>query len=514
MKKYICFLLFVLLYLISCTSGAGECQDCFVAEDDEIKEVIVQSEDEMVSLCFKNKSAFAITIYKDSLREKAVCNIDSEKSAVITREKFSTDIVYYVTYNIRLSNDFVIPYYANESFIIVPSREKSFQNIVIASPASLKIQSSYVILENESNQEIIFKYGASELIFLDSIGGFTNKSSVILPYESGLYKINPVNFDDISSYCITTVSGSICNLEEKLISFKPGTVYKIIIKNTSRGKAECSLKSVSYFNSSTTVTEGLTEITDVNLTYITGSSTKVTARKIPIGLSLSSIELPDLKRSGYNFTGWYYYNKKIIPGYIALDDVTLYGQWKLIYYTADNLNQMELSNLENEYTINVNGIITASDLDIIASKIKKANKNITLNLRGATGLSEICSGGISSSRFSNCNYLKSIILPESLEKVGNYAFTYCYYLDCVEISEGTTSLGYYPFYKCTNLTSVTIPKSMKSLGYAPFSYCSKLSTINYRGTKAQWNSISKNGWRENAYNSITQVVCSDGVIKL
>ena len=54
-----------------------------------------------------------------------------------------------------------------------------------------------------------------------------------------------------------------------------------------------------------------------------------------------------------------------------------------------------------------------------------------------------------------------------------------------------TSISDYAFYCCYRLASVTIPDSVTSIGNSAFYNCTKLTTINYRGTKSQWNSISK-----------------------
>ena len=142
--------------------------------------------------------------------------------------------------------------------------------------------------------------------------------------------------------------------------------------------------------------------------------------------------------------------------------------------------------------------------------------NITLDISKVNGLKEIKCNGISeyNSRFGSCLYLKSLILPKDLQKLGDYAFTYCRYLECIEIAEGTTYISDLVFYQCKKLNTVIIPESVISIGYGAFSYCNSLGTITYKGTKAQWNSISKNNWRENAYSSVARVVCSDGVIDL
>ncbi|MBE6537805.1 MAG: leucine-rich repeat domain-containing protein, partial [Ruminococcaceae bacterium] len=62
------------------------------------------------------------------------------------------------------------------------------------------------------------------------------------------------------------------------------------------------------------------------------------------------------------------------------------------------------------------------------------------------------------------------------------------------IPNSVTCIGDYAFYYCTSLTSVTIPDSVTSIGSCAFSGCNRLTSIKYRGTEAQWNTISK-GYR-------------------
>ena len=64
-------------------------------------------------------------------------------------------------------------------------------------------------------------------------------------------------------------------------------------------------------------------------------------------------------------------------------------------------------------------------------------------------------------------------------------------LETVNMLDNVTSIGNIAFFECSSLTSITIPDSVTSIGESPFFYCGSLATINYRGTEAEWNAISK-----------------------
>ena len=79
--------------------------------------------------------------------------------------------------------------------------------------------------------------------------------------------------------------------------------------------------------------------------------------------------------------------------------------------------------------------------------------------------------------FYECTSLTSAIIPDSVTSIGQYAFDSCTSLKDVTIPDSVTSIGGYAFQNCTSLTSIIIPDSVTSIGYAAFYNCTSLTTI-------------------------------------
>lgn len=64
--------------------------------------------------------------------------------------------------------------------------------------------------------------------------------------------------------------------------------------------------------------------------------------------------------------------------------------------------------------------------------------------------------------------LGSIVLPDTITTIGEYAFEVCTNLTRITIPKSVTSIGREAFYRCEKLTSITIPSRVTEIGYEAF----------------------------------------------
>lgn len=121
--------------------------------------------------------------------------------------------------------------------------------------------------------------------------------------------------------------------------------------------------------------------------------------------------------------------------------------------------------------------------------------------------------------FYGCSSLKSITLPESLERIdGTNAFYDCSSLEEIIIPDKVTTIGDKSFSFCTSLTKVTIGKSVTSIGKNCFNECKKLATIICKGEtpatlgsgalmkdKQEWGSPEVTKYIKNIYVPVNAV---------
>lgn len=112
------------------------------------------------------------------------------------------------------------------------------------------------------------------------------------------------------------------------------------------------------------------------------------------------------------------------------------------------------------------------------------------NANGLAGIRKI-----ENNAFSGCSSLKNVIIPATIESIGDGAFGDCISLETLSFSDRDksvlTTIGREAFYNCA-ITSVTLPTSIRTIGVGAFwGYDIRLQ---YAGTTRAWSQV---------------VVCSD-----
>lgn len=90
--------------------------------------------------------------------------------------------------------------------------------------------------------------------------------------------------------------------------------------------------------------------------------------------------------------------------------------------------------------------------------------------------------GISENTFAGNEYLKSVILPDSLEIIGEEAFRNCIGITDVTIPATVATFGKYSFAGCTSLSNLSFAAGLKKIGVLSFFECTSLTSVDIPGS--------------------------------
>lgn len=79
--------------------------------------------------------------------------------------------------------------------------------------------------------------------------------------------------------------------------------------------------------------------------------------------------------------------------------------------------------------------------------------------------------------FASCSSLERVVLPDSVQNMGEYAFSDCSALIDVTLSANLNSLPAYAFYNCGALKELSVPSSVTTIGNASFLNCASLNRL-------------------------------------
>ena len=105
-------------------------------------------------------------------------------------------------------------------------------------------------------------------------------------------------------------------------------------------------------------------------------------------------------------------------------------------------------------------------------KLLKAPKKLDGIYSIRKGTKIICEEAFRWSKTIGCLFLNSLVIPDSVTNIGDYAFWGCKSLKSLVIPDGVTSIGDCAFYDCESLKSLVIPNSVTSIGNCAFGGCS------------------------------------------
>ena len=84
---------------------------------------------------------------------------------------------------------------------------------------------------------------------------------------------------------------------------------------------------------------------------------------------------------------------------------------------------------------------------------------------------------IGAQAFNNNKILESVVIPESIEKIDDYAFGGCSALTSISPLRGVVTIGSHAFDGCSNLSSIDLGSKLEEIGSYAFNGCKLLQTI-------------------------------------
>ena len=112
---------------------------------------------------------------------------------------------------------------------------------------------------------------------------------------------------------------------------------------------------------------------------------------------------------------------------------------------------------------------------------------------------------VASNLFKNNNDIRTVIVPEGVKSIGEYAFYSCHNLTTVTLPESLESIGRYAFYNMWNLRSIDIPSKVTRIEDYTFASSNSLTNVTFS------DKLEYIGTEAFSYTNITKFIVPDTV---
>ncbi len=327
--------------------------------------------------------------------------------------------------------------------------------------------SLFTLLSIASSSAYDFKYDG---LLYNIISEEDRTVEVTYQYTSSGYNTNYVSGDieiprkiiyKSRTYTVTAIGDYAFKNCPGLISVSsPNSVISI----GERAFEKCSgLTSVSIPNSVTSIGDcafnGCSSLTSVT---IGNSVTSIGSYAFNECSSLISVSIPNSVTSIGEWAFRYCFSLTSVTignSVTSIGDFAFYGCSKLETFYVDPAN-IEFSSID--------GILYNKDASTLLCCPRE--KTTVLIPNSVTSIGDYA--------FHSCSGLTSVTIPNSVTSIGGSAFNGCSSLTSVTIGNSVTSIGSYAFNDCSSLISVTIPNSVTYIGESAFYGCSGLTSVS------------------------------------
>lgn len=319
----------------------------------------------------------------------------------------------------------------------------SLKNLII--PTTVKEIETNALIGCTNLKQITIPFigtSASSYTTFASIFGTKVLSTLTEVTVLGGTRISEKAFKDFESLKTITLPDSITAIDSEAFS---GCVSLATINNIPTNLTKITAKS--FYNCSS--------LTDSTLKSLISSSVQIIEDRAFAGCSkITTIEINNtVKHIGLG----------AFENCSSISEITV--PFIGMGYKLDN----RTNELTNDFdTNNVFGyIFGASDREDNNTKVNNI-KSVTIS--GSYNIPEFA--------FYNCSKLKTVVLNDDVEEIGQAAFSNCSSLTSLSLPLNLKVIDEYAFLECKSLTKIELSENIKTIGDCAFIGCKKISAIN------------------------------------